>query len=167
MPREPVVEPLLDESDEVRDVNGRVGREALDLHRPLRRLQDHDGVLDEPAIDVRAALAALNLRATRPEEFVVERVPVPGRPGVSVSVDCESFRIEHLKPTPGKPVAAPAAGPHTLHCISGSARVVGAKDRSLGVIEQGESALVPVGVGAYRVAAEGAAELVRVTLPES
>ena len=157
-------------SAEVHALGNPEGREilALEIRRPGPTFRAWDNVrFPRREVDVRAALAALNLRATRPEEFVVERVPVPGRPGVSVSVDCESFRIEHLKPTPGKPVAAPAAGPHTLHCISGSARVVGAKDRSLGVIEQGESALVPVAVGDYRVATDSAAELVRVTLPES
>lgn len=157
-------------SAEVHALGNPEGREilALEIRRPGPTFRAWDNVrFPRREVDVAAALAALNLRATKPEEFIVERVAVPGRPGVTVSVDCEDFRIEHLQPAPGRPVDAPAAGPHTLHCIAGSARVIDAKDRPLGIIEQGESALVPVGVGAYRVAADGAAELVRVTLPES
>jgi mannose-6-phosphate isomerase class I len=157
-------------SAEVHALGNPEGREilALEIRRPGPTFRAWDNVrFPRREVDVSAALAALNLRATHPEEFLVERVPVPGRPGVSVSVDCESFRIEHLVPSPGKPVDAPAAGPHTLHCIAGTARVAGEGDRPVGVLEQGESALVPVGVGAYRVSTESATELVRVTLPEN
>jgi hypothetical protein len=157
-------------SAEVHALGNPEGREilALEIRRPGPTFRAWDNVrFPRREVDVGAALAALNLRATRAGDFIVERVPVPGRPGVAVSVDSEDFRIEHISPVPGQPVAAPAAGPHTLHCIAGAARVVvGGGDRVVGVLEQGESALVPVGVGAYRVIAETAAELVRVTLPE-
>jgi len=156
-------------SAEVHALGNPEGREilALEIRRPGPTFRAWDNVrFPRREVDVAAALAALNLRATHPEEFVVGRVPVPGRPGASVSVDCESFRIEHLRPASGESVAAPAAGPHTLHCIGGAARVVGEGDRDLGTLEQGESALVPVGVGAYRVTTASAAEIVRVTLPE-
>jgi mannose-6-phosphate isomerase class I len=157
-------------SAEVHALGNPEGREilALEIRRPGPTFRAWDNVrFPRRDVDVSAALGALNLRATRPEEFIVERMPVPGRPGVAVSVDCESFRIEHLRPERDKPVAAPAAGPHTLHCIAGSARVVDAQGRPLGFLEQGESALVPVNVGAYRATTESAAELVRVTLPEA
>jgi mannose-6-phosphate isomerase class I len=141
---------------------------ALEIRRPGPTFRAWDNVrFPRREVDVRSALAALNLRATRPEEFIVERVPVPGRPGAAVSVDCDYFRVEHLQPLPGRPVAAPAAGPHTLHCIAGAARVIASGDRDLGVLERGDSALVPVLVGAYRVATDNSAELVRVTLPEA
>jgi len=157
-------------SAEVHALGNPEGREilALEIRRPGPTFRAWDNVrFPRREVDVGAALAALNLRATRPDEFIVERVPVPGRPGAAVSVDCESFRIEHLAPAPGKPVAAPVAGPHTLHCIAGGARLLGEGDRIIGSLEQGESALVPVGVGAYRVATDGTAEIVRVTVPES
>jgi mannose-6-phosphate isomerase class I len=157
-------------SAEVHALGNPEGREilALEIRRPGPTFRAWDNVrFPRREVDVKAALAALNLRATQPEEFIVERVPVPGRPGAAVSVDCEYFRVEHLKPAPGRPVAAPAAGPHTLHCIAGSARVIAGGDRDLGVLERGDSALVPVLVGAYRVATESSAELVRVTLPET
>ena len=157
-------------SAEVHALGNPEGREilALEIRRPGPTFRAWDNVrFPRREVDVAAALAALNLRATRPEEFMVERVPVPGRPGVSVSVDCEDFRIEHLAPAPGRPVAAPAAGPHTLHCIAGAARVDDEGGRRVGMLEQGESALVPIGVGGYRVTTESATELVRVTLPEA
>ena len=156
-------------SAEVHALGNPEGREilALEIRRPGPTFRAWDNVrFPRRDVDVAAALAALNLRATTPEEFMVERVPVAGRPGASVSVDCESFRIEHLTPSPRRAVAAPAAGPHTLHCIAGAVRVVDERDRVVGVLEQGESALVPALLGAYRVTSESAAELVRVTLPE-
>ena len=156
-------------SAEVHALGNPEGREilALEIRRPGPTFRAWDNVrFPRREVDVGAALASLNLRATRPEEFIVDRVPVPGRPGISVSVDCEDFRIEHLTLEPGRPVGAPAAGPHTLHCIGGSALVEDESGRAVGALDQGESALVPVRVGAYRVTTGSAAELVRVVLPE-
>lgn len=156
-------------SAEVHALGNPEGREilALEIRRPGPTFRAWDNVrFPRRDVDVAAALAALNLRATRPEEFIVDRLPVAGRPGAFVSVDSKSFRIEHLTPEPGRPVAAPAAGPHTLHCIAGALRVADERDRVVGVLEQGESALVPAHFGDYRVTSESTAELVRVTLPE-
>jgi mannose-6-phosphate isomerase class I len=115
-------------------------------------------------IDVDAALGALNLGATHPSDFVV--APTAVRPGVRRSVDCEYFRLEHLTPTLEQPVDVPASSPHSLHALAGCVTVRGAAGVELGALERGESALVPVGVGAYRiVAVDEPAELVRVELP--
>jgi mannose-6-phosphate isomerase class I len=141
---------------------------ALEIRRPGPTFRAWDNVrFPQRAVDVRAAIEALNLRATRPEEFVCTTLPVPGREGVSVSVDCEYFRVEHLAPQAGRPVAVPSTHPHSLHCLSGAVDVFSKDGRKIGRMEQGESALVPVGIGAYRVEADGPADLVRVILPEA
>jgi hypothetical protein len=65
-----------------------------------------------------------------------------------------------------QPVDVPASSPHSLHALAGCVTVRGAAGVELGALERGESALVPVGVGAYRiVAVDEPAELVRVELP--
>jgi hypothetical protein len=118
-------------------------------------------------VDVAAAIDSLNLSATRPEEFIVERQPVPGRDRVFVSVDCEYFRVEHLMPDAGRPANVPASAPHSLHCLSGSVEFTAGDGRQIGRLARGESALVPIGVGAYRGVATAPAEVVRVSLPVS
>ena len=115
-------------------------------------------------IDVDATLEALNLTATAPAEFFCE--PKAVRPGVRRSVDCEYFRLEHLDPTAGLAVDVPASAPHSLHALAGRVLVQSAAGVELGALERGESALVPVDVGAYRVVADGMpAALVKVDLP--
>ena len=138
---------------------------ALEIRMPGPTFRAWDNVrFPLRDIDVDAALGALNLGATRPEEFVV--APTPVRPGVYRSVDCDYFRLEHLKPTKRRPVDVPAAAPHSLHALAGSVRVRNAAGVEVGVLARGESALVPAGVGAYRVAAVATpAEIVRVELP--
>src|SRR3970282_843712 len=65
---------------------------ALEIRRPGPTLRAWDNVrFPLRYIDTEAALHSLNLGATRPEEFIVERVLV--RPGVHRSVDCEYFRV--------------------------------------------------------------------------
>jgi mannose-6-phosphate isomerase class I len=140
---------------------------ALEIRRPGPTFRAWDNVrFPQREVAVQAALDALNLSATRAEEFLCERKPVAGRFGTFVSVDCEFFRIEHLLPKPGRDVEVPAAGPHALHCLAGAVTVADAGGSPIGELSQGESALVPVGVGAYRLQAIAAAEIVRVTLPE-
>jgi hypothetical protein len=115
-------------------------------------------------VDIEGALAALNLRATRPDDFVAARRTV--RPGVQRSVDSEYFRLEHLMPVLGPGIDVPAAAPHSLHALAGRVVLVRADGAELGTLERGESALVPARVGAYRIAAvAAAAELVKVELP--
>jgi hypothetical protein len=61
----------------------------------------------------------------------------------------------------------PASSPHSLHALAGCVTVRGLPGGvPLGALERGESAFVPVGVGAYQVVAvDEPAELVRVELP--
>lgn len=157
-------------SAEVHALGNPEGREilALEIRQPGPTFRAWDNVrFPAREVDIAAALRALNLRATSPEEFIRERVPVPDRDGVSVSVDCESFRIEHLAPAPGRPVAVPASVPHALHCLAGDVEVFNADGRPIGRLASGESALVPVAVGPYRLEAEAPADVVCVTLPAS
>jgi hypothetical protein len=141
------------------------GMLALEIRRPGPTFRAWDNVrFPLRGIDVDAAIEALNLRATRPEDFIV--APALVRPGVRRSVDCEYFRLEHLEPKPGLIVDVPATAPHCLHALAGRAVVRRRGGAELGVLERGESAFVPAGVGAYSVAAEGAgATGLRVVLP--
>ena len=138
---------------------------ALEIRRPGPTFRAWDNVrFPLRNIDVDAALEALNLKATPPAEFLVK--PTPVRPGVRRSVSCEHFRLEHLEPTASVSVEVPACAPHALHALAGCVRVLCADGRELGVLARGESALVPVNVGAYRVVADDVpAALVKVDLP--
>jgi mannose-6-phosphate isomerase class I len=138
---------------------------ALEIRRPGPTMRAWDNVrFPLRPVDIDAALANVSLAATRPEDFIVESKPV--RPGVHRSVDCDYFRLEHLDAAVGDSIDVPATAPHSLHVIAGKLVVHGSDGRALGTLERGESALVPVGVGAYRVAADGeAAVLVKVDLP--
>jgi len=156
-------------SAEVHALGNPEGRQilALEIRRPGPTFRAWDNVrFPQRDVDVDAAIAALNLRGTRPEEYFCELVPVPGRAGAFVSVDCEYFRVEHLRPETGVVVPVPAGGPHALHCLAGAVTVRAADGREIGQLRQGESAFVPAGVGAYRVTADAPADVVRVTLPE-
>lgn len=138
---------------------------ALEIRRPGPTFRAWDNVrFPLRDIDVEAALGALNLTATSAADFVVE--PRVVRPGVRRSVDCEYFRLEHLEPAPGVVINVSASPPHSLHALRGSVRLLAANGRELGTLERGESALVPVGVGAYSLSASTAsAALVKVDLP--
>ena len=137
---------------------------ALEIRRPGPTFRAWDNVrFPLRAVDIEDALAAVNLSATRPEDFIVE--PKLVRPGVRRSVDCEYFRLEHLEPQPDLAVDVPASAPHCLHGIAGRVSVRRPDGSELGTLERGESAFVPVGVGAYRIEAEAPAAVVRVTVP--
>ena len=140
---------------------------ALEIRRPGPTFRAWDNVrFPLRDIDVAGTIAVLNLQRTRPEEFAIEPRAVPGRPGVSVSVDCAHFRIEHLAPTKLLAVTVPAEPPHCLHALDGEVVVYASDGELAGRLARGESAIVPVGVGAYRVAAEGErAAVVKVNVP--
>jgi mannose-6-phosphate isomerase class I len=126
---------------------------ALEIRKPGVTYRAWDNVrFPLRPIDIDATLAAVNLAATRPEEFMV--TPRAVRAGVLRSVSNEHFRIEHLAPTAASPVAVPAALPHALNAISGAASLRRANGQLAGRLARGESALVPAGVGAYRVEAD-------------
>lgn len=165
-------------SAEVHALGNPEGREilALEIRRPGATFRAWDNVrFPTRDVDVAAAVEALNLRATRPEEFICDPAPIPGREGAFLSVDCEHFRVEHLRPRRGRPVEVPVSHPHSLHCLAGCVELSTQDGRPIGRLEMGESALVPVGVGAYRVEAavpaataeaEQAPDVVRAVLPD-
>lgn len=139
---------------------------ALEVRRPGPTFRAWDNVrFPAREVDVGAALEALNLQRTSAEDFVVEPVPVAGRPGVFRSVDGDQFHVEHLRPRAGANVAVGAEAPHSLHAIAGEATFTGADGRFVGRLARGQSALVPIGVGAYVVSAERSAEIVKAGLP--
>jgi mannose-6-phosphate isomerase class I len=155
------------ESAEVHALGNPEGRGvfALEIRRPGTTFRAWDNVrFPLRDIDIDAALGALNLEATRAADFIVE--PRPVRAGVRRSVDCDYFRVEHLEPTPALAVDVAASAPHCLHALRGRARIVRSGGEELGTLERGESAFVPLRVGAYRVVADRSpVELVKVDLP--
>jgi mannose-6-phosphate isomerase class I len=129
---------------------------ALEIRRPGVTFRAWDNVrFPIRDVDVEAAISALNLRRTAPEEYLVAPEPVAGRPGVRRSVVAEHFSIEHLEPTPLASVHVPASPPHCLHAIEGAVSVYATDGAVVGRLVRGDSAIVPIGVGAYRVAADG------------
>ena len=139
---------------------------ALEVRRPGPTYRAWDNVrFPMRDVDVAGAIRALNLRATRPGDFVCELTPVAGRPGVFCSVDSEYFRIEHLRPAPNQAIELAAAEPYCLHVVAGEADARDAAGRLIGSLGRGDSALVPVGVGSFTLETATAADLVRVTLP--
>lgn len=156
-------------SAEVHALGNPEGREilALEIRRPGPTYRAWDNVrFPRRDIDIDAALGALNLSRTDGEEFVVAREPVAGRTGTSRSVESPHFTIEHLAPTPGRAVAVGPETPHSLHAIKGDVTVVGDDGAELGRLTRGDSAIVPVGVGAYHLdAAADDVDVVKVALP--
>ena len=137
---------------------------ALEIRRPGPTLRAWDNVrFPLRDLDIEGALEAVNLTATRPEDFIVERKHV--RPGVMRSVDCEYFRLEHLESTASIAIDVPASSAHCLHALQGGVSVWRGRDE-IGTLERGESAFAPANVGAYRIVAKDApANVVRVSLP--
>lgn len=141
---------------------------ALEIRRPGPTFRAWDNVrFPRREVDVEAAIDALNLCATSSDDFVCDLQPVPGRDGVRLSVDCEFFRVEHLAPEPERAVSVPATAPHSLHCLVGTVEAIRDDGSAIGRLRSGESALVPAGVGAYRLESVEKADVVRVTLPET
>jgi mannose-6-phosphate isomerase class I len=139
---------------------------ALEIRRPGPTFRAWDNVrFPLRRVDVGAAIAALNLEGTTATDFIAEPRAVAGRPGVYRSVDSEYFRVEHLRPARLAPVTVPRELPHSLHVIAGDVAVVAEDGRDVGALSRGESALVPIGVGAYAIRTETSAELVKASLP--
>ncbi len=159
-------------SAEVHALGNPQGKEilVLEIRRPgpTFRAWDHVRFPLRP-IEVDKTLDALNLRATRPADFIVTPRPLPGRPGVFRSVRDEWFVVDHLRPRPEAEVILPAGTPvHTLHALRGTMELQTADGRTLAALTRGESALIPVTVGSYRLAtADDVAEAVMVTIPPS
>jgi len=157
-------------SAEIHALGNTQGREivALEVRKPGVTFRAWDNVrFPLREVDVAATIAALNLERTEPAEFVVARAAVPGRPGVSRSVDSAEYRLEHLEPTALVAVDVPASAPHSLHALAGAVTVYASDGAVVGRLVCGDSALVPIGVGAYRVAADAEpAEVLKVEIPD-
>jgi mannose-6-phosphate isomerase class I len=159
-------------SAEVHALGNPQGKEilALEIRRPgpTFRAWDHARFPQRP-IDIDKSLEALNLRATRPEDFIVTPRPLAGRPGVFRSVQDEWFVVDHLRPRPEAEVILPAGNPmHTLHALRGTMELQTTDGRTLAALTRGQSALIPVTIGSYRlITTDGDAEVVMVTVPSS
>jgi mannose-6-phosphate isomerase class I len=126
---------------------------ALEVRRPGATLRLWDNVrYPMRDIETRRALEVLSLRRTEPAEFIVEARA--RRPGVKESIVSEPFRLEHLKPSRSLSVFVTAESTHCLHALAGRMRISNSSGQTIGVLEHGESAIIPVGVGAYEVHAE-------------
>ena len=157
-------------SAEVHALGNTLGREivALEVRKPGVTYRAWDNVrFPVREVDAAAAIAALNLERTDPAEFVVARVPVAGRRGVSLSVDSSEYRLEHLEPTAVASIDVPSSAPHSLHVLTGAVTVYATDGAVVGRLARGDSALVPIGVGAYRVVADvEPAEVLKVDTPD-
>jgi len=142
---------------------------ALEIRRPGPTFRAWDNVrFPIREVDVGAAIAALNLRRTEVDEFLINPERVLDRPGIFCSIDSDAFRLEHLKPTRGVSVVVGPEPPHCLHAIRGRARFTSSSGSEIGELEQGESALVPVAVGSYRMESLAPdTEVIKVSLPVS
>ncbi len=158
-------------SAEVHALGNPEGKEilALEIRRPGPTFRAWDNVrFPIREVDVDAAIDALSLSGTKLDDYLVVPTPVAGRTGVLCSVDSASFRIEHLRPKPSTPVDVPAEPPHCLLAIQGRARFLSGDGSPIGDLDRGESAVVPIGVGAYRVeCAVVDTEVIKVSLPVS
>ncbi len=156
-------------SAEVHALGNPEGKEilVLEIRRPGPTFRAWDNVrFPIRDVDVDAAIDALSLSGTNVDDYLVVPTPVAGRTGVLCSVDSASFRIEHLRPQPSRPVEVPAEPPHCLHAIHGRARFLTTEGLPIGDLDRGESAVVPIGVGAYRVeCAIADTEVIKVSLP--
>jgi mannose-6-phosphate isomerase class I len=156
-------------SAEVHALGNPEGREILllEIRRPGPTFRAWDNVrFPMRRVEVEAAVESLNMRATDPSEFIVEPRAVPGAPGIRCSVDSAYFRVEHLCPTPERPVDVGADAPHSIHAVRGDVRMLGADGRLLGSLSRGDSALVPAGVRFYRVSSSSEqAEVIKASLP--
>ncbi len=142
---------------------------ALEIRRPGPTLRAWDNVrFPVRAVDVDAAFDAMNLSRTEPGEFLVTPTPVAGRPGAFLSIDSESYRVEHLRPTPALTVEVPSEPPHCLHALGGRVVAQRADGVEIGRLARGESALVPAGVGAYALSTDAeCTEVVKASPAES
>ena len=158
-------------SAEVHALGNPEGKEilALEIRRPGPTFRAWDNVrFPIREVDVHAAIDALNLNGTKADEYLVVPTPVAGCTGVLCSVDSASFRVEHLRPKPSSPVDVPAEPPHCLLAIRGRARFLNREGLTIGDLDRGESAVVPIGVSAYRVeCADADTEIIKVSLPVS
>ena len=142
-------------SAEIHALGNPEGREilALEVRSPAPTYRAWDNVrFPVRPVDVKTTLNAVNLQATRPEDFIVKPEPIEGHADVFRSVQDPSFIIHHLLPAPGRDVGPPGSGGwHTLHCIEGRADVVTARADVLATLKRGQSALIPASMEPYKL----------------
>lgn len=143
---------------------------ALEIRRPTVTYRAWDHVrFPLREIDVERTLEALSLAPTRPDEFIVEPLPVPGRPGVFRSVRDPSFALEHLRPTTAQAVSGDTCGAaQTLHVLRGAV-CLSTEGAAEVVLPRGHSALLPATLGAYTLRQRGdePPEALVVTFPQA
>jgi mannose-6-phosphate isomerase class I len=140
---------------------------ALEIRRPGPTLRAWDNVrFPMRAVDINAALDALNLRATTPDDFIVKPLPVAGQPGMYRSVRSAYFNIDHLYPKPTQAVTVESHVPHCLHVVGGAVELRGDDGAVLETLTRGESAMIVEPLHRYTLAALAEdAHVVRVELP--
>ena len=140
---------------------------ALEIRRPGPTYRAWDNVrFPIRDIDISSALEVLNLQRTEAREFIVIPTKVNDRPGTFCSLDNDIFCVEHLRPSRKMPVLVPEMPPHFLCVISGHARFININNSEIGLLHQGESAIVPKAVGSYHVESmESETEIIKVSLP--
>ena len=141
---------------------------ALEIRRPGPTFRAWDHVrFPLRSIDVDKTLGAINLQATRPSDFTVTPKPLGDRPGIFRSIQSEWFVVDHLRPRPETALWLPSGSSmHTLHAVRGTVELRTAGGATPVPLTRGESALIPVSVGSYRLTtSDGDAEVVMVTVP--
>ncbi len=137
----------------------------LEIRRPGPTLRAWDNVrFPMRDTDIGAALDALNLQATHPEEFICTRDTLSGQDRTR-SIDSPYFRVEHIEAAEGTSFEVAGGEPHCLHVLTGSVDI-DTGEGAAAMLSQGQSALMPFGVRAWsgRVRA-GDLHLVLVYLP--
>lgn len=104
------------------------------------------------ALDIERAVGALNLSATRPEEFIAGDLTETTLGTMRPLIACPSFAALHLAPDRERDLTLDTENvPVTLHGIAGQVRVSGGGDTVL--LGRGESALLPAALGECHVRA--------------
>jgi hypothetical protein len=137
----------------------------LEIRRPGPTLRAWDHVrfpMREVSID--EALASMNLRATHPDEFFVEREET-GEPGVTRTISCHAFEVHHLSASEGAQPRRDSGEPRTLHVVSGALEI--ATESGSVALARGQSAFLPAKVAGYRLRGKGEAVEVRVPIPDA
>lgn len=135
---------------------------ALEIRKPgpTFRAWDH-ARFPIREVNVDAAIDALSLKATTVADFIVEKQPLADKTGLSRSVDCDDFCVDHIDVNGTGTVRVPNEAVHCLHVLSGAVNWIGRNQTC--ALRQGQSAIVPVFAGDYELAAESTAHVVKVT----
>ena len=103
-------------------------------------------------LDIERAIGALNLAATRPEEFIAGDLSETALGTMRPLLACPSFSALHLAAERERDLMLDTENvPVTLHGIAGQVRVSGGGDTVL--LGRGESALLPAALGECRIRA--------------